>query len=178
MRLSEFIVRKRFVFLVAAVVIAIACALLIPRTNINTDMTRYLPNDSQMKQGIDQMTVEFGENLENPMLWGEPQTAKESKAAITRYVKLSPSSVSIRRSIDTSESNTTSSFREDFGWMVISDSELPESILPAQNQKEKQPIRIEYYSLDGKLVRQPQNGLFIQRYIYSDGTSKAIKKKF
>ena len=128
--------------------------------------------------GIVARTVEFGENLENPMLWGEPQTAKESKAAITRYVKLSPSSVSIRRSIDTSESNTTSSFREDFGWMVISDSELPESILPAQNQKEKQPIRIEYYSLDGKLVRQPQNGLFIQRYIYSDGTSKAIKKKF
>ena len=51
--MSEFIVRKRFMFLIAAVVVAIACALLIPRTNINTDMTRYLPNDSQMKQGIE-----------------------------------------------------------------------------------------------------------------------------
>lgn len=81
MRLSEFIVRKRFVFLVAAVVIAIACALLIPRTNINTDMTRYLPNDSQMKQGIDQMTVEFGENavgtgMVRVMFWSLPDSLK------------------------------------------------------------------------------------------------------
>ena len=81
MRLSEFIVRKRFVFLVAAVVIAIACALLIPCTNINTDMTRYLPNDSQMKQGIDQMTVEFGENavgtgMVRVMFWSLPDSLK------------------------------------------------------------------------------------------------------
>ena len=81
MRLSEFIVRKRFVFLVAAVVIAIACALLIPCTNINTDMTRYLPNDSQMKQGIDQMTEEFGENavgtgMVRVMFWSLPDSLK------------------------------------------------------------------------------------------------------
>lgn len=60
--LSEFIVRKRLWFLVAAVAIALASVFLIPHTNINSDMTRYLPDDSQMKQGIDQMTDEFGEN--------------------------------------------------------------------------------------------------------------------
>ena len=60
--LSSFIVRKRLWFLVAAVAVAIACVFMIPRTNINSDMTRYLPDDSQMKQGIDQMSEEFGED--------------------------------------------------------------------------------------------------------------------
>ena len=60
--LSEFIVRKRLWFLVAAVAVALASIFLIPHTNINSDMTRYLPDDSQMKQGIDQMTDEFGED--------------------------------------------------------------------------------------------------------------------
>ncbi|MBO7480698.1 MAG: MMPL family transporter, partial [Bacteroidales bacterium] len=60
--LSEFIVRKRLWFLVAAVTIALACIFLIPHTNINSDMTRYLPDDSQMKQGIDQMADEFGDD--------------------------------------------------------------------------------------------------------------------
>jgi len=81
MRLSEFIVRKRFIFLIAAIVVAIACALLIPHTNINTDMTRYLPNDSQMKQGIDQMTEEFGEDavgtgMVRVMFWSLPDSLK------------------------------------------------------------------------------------------------------
>ena len=60
--LSEFIVRKRLWFLVAAVTIALASIFLIPHTNINSDMTRYLPDDSQMKQGIDQMADEFGDD--------------------------------------------------------------------------------------------------------------------
>jgi predicted RND superfamily exporter protein len=81
MHLSEFIVRKRFMFLIAAVVVAIACALLIPRTNINTDMTRYLPNDSQMKQGIEQMSEEFGADavgigMVRVMFWSLPDSLK------------------------------------------------------------------------------------------------------
>ena len=81
MHLSEFLVRKRFIFLIAAVVIAIACALLIPHTVINTDMTRYLPNDSQMKQGIDQMTEEFGADavgtgMVRVMFWSLPDSLK------------------------------------------------------------------------------------------------------
>ena len=67
--------------LVAAVVVAIACALMIPHTNINADMTRYLPNDSQMKQGIDQMTEEFGAEavgtgIVRVMFWSLPDSLK------------------------------------------------------------------------------------------------------
>ena len=79
--LSEFVVRKRLVFLIAAVVVAIACALLIPHTNINSDMTRYLPNDSQMKQGIDCMSEEFGADatgtgIVRVMFWSLPDSLK------------------------------------------------------------------------------------------------------
>jgi predicted RND superfamily exporter protein len=81
MRLSELVVRKRLVLLVAAIVVAIACALMIPHTNINTDMTRYLPNDSQMKQGIDQMSEEFGADavgtgIIRVMFWSLPDSLK------------------------------------------------------------------------------------------------------
>lgn len=67
--------------LVAAIVVAIACALMIPHTNINADMTRYLPNDSQMKQGIDQMTEEFGADavgtgIVRVMFWSLPDSLK------------------------------------------------------------------------------------------------------
>ena len=81
MRLSELVVRKRFVLLVAAIVVAIACALMIPHTNINADMTRYLPNDSQMKQGIDEMMEEFGADavgtgIVRVMFWSLPDSLK------------------------------------------------------------------------------------------------------
>ena len=81
MRLSGFLVRKRLVFLVAAVAMAIACVFLIPHTKINTDMTRYLPNDSQMKQGITQMSEEFGEDgvgtgIVKVMFWSLPDSLR------------------------------------------------------------------------------------------------------
>jgi predicted RND superfamily exporter protein len=79
----DMIVKKRLVLLVVAVVAAIACALMIPHTNINTDMTRYLPDDSQMKQGIEQMSEEFGEDevgtgIVRVMFWSLSDTLRSS----------------------------------------------------------------------------------------------------
>ena len=81
MRLSELMVRKRLVFLVVAVVLAIVCAFLIPHTKINTDMTRYLPDDSQTKQGITRMSEEFGEDgvgtgMVRVMFWSLPDSLR------------------------------------------------------------------------------------------------------
>ena len=81
MRLSELVVRKRLMLLIVAVVVAIACAVMIPHTNVNADMTRYLPNDSQMKQGIDEMTEEFGADavgigIVRVMFWSLPDSLK------------------------------------------------------------------------------------------------------
>ena len=82
-RIWDIIVKKRLVFLIAAVVVALACALMIPHTNINTDMTRYLPDDSPMKQGIDQMTEEFGKEavgtgIVRVMFWSLPDSLRTS----------------------------------------------------------------------------------------------------
>ena len=75
--LFDLFVRKRLVFFVAAVAVAIACVFLIPHTKINSDMTRYLPDDSRMKQGIELMSEEFGEDgvgtgIVRVMFWSLP----------------------------------------------------------------------------------------------------------
>lgn len=41
--------------------IAAGCVFLIPRVNVNSDMTKYLPDHSRMKQGIEILTTNFGE---------------------------------------------------------------------------------------------------------------------
>ena len=80
--LFDLFVRKRLVFFVAAVAVAIACVFLIPRTRINTDMTRYLPDDSPMKQGIEQMSAEFGKDgvgsgMIRVMFWSLPDSLRD-----------------------------------------------------------------------------------------------------
>lgn len=56
---SNVIVKGHKIILVVMLVLCVGCALLIPSVEINTDMTKYLPNDSSMKQGIDVMTEDF-----------------------------------------------------------------------------------------------------------------------
>ena len=46
-------------FLVFMLVITVLCGLLIPKVEINTDMTKYLPDDSSMAQGIELMKDNF-----------------------------------------------------------------------------------------------------------------------
>ena len=81
--IMDVLVRKRLVFLVAAVVVAVACVFMIPHTRINSDMSRYLPDDSRMRQGIDQMTEEFGENgvgsgVVRVMFWSLPDSLRNT----------------------------------------------------------------------------------------------------
>lgn len=51
----------RYIILAAMTVLTSCCLLLFPRININEDMTRYLPDDSRMKQGIDSLRTYFPE---------------------------------------------------------------------------------------------------------------------
>ena len=46
--------------LICMLALSAVCGILIPKVNVNSDMTRYLPDDSQMKQGLDIVTAEFG----------------------------------------------------------------------------------------------------------------------
>ena len=84
--IMDVLVRKRLVFLVAAILVAIACVFMIPHTRINSDMTRYLPDDSRMRQGINQMTEEFGEDgvgsgVVRVMFWSLPDSLRNTTKA-------------------------------------------------------------------------------------------------
>lgn len=61
-KIAEFIVDKHRIILAVMLVICAFCAGLVPKVTINTDMTKYLPDDSLMSQGVDIMAEDF-ENL-------------------------------------------------------------------------------------------------------------------
>lgn len=61
-KFSEFIVRRRRLIYIIYAVAAIVCAVGIFRTSINYDMSKYLPDDSSVKEGMEIMEDEFGEN--------------------------------------------------------------------------------------------------------------------
>ena len=50
--IARFLVRYRVVLFCSVLVLAVLCALQIPHTNINTDMTKYLPDEYPMRQGM------------------------------------------------------------------------------------------------------------------------------
>ena len=61
-KFSEIIVRKRRIVYVIYLIAAIACAVGIFTTKLNYDMSKYLPDDSRVKAGMEVMEDEFGEN--------------------------------------------------------------------------------------------------------------------
>lgn len=58
-KIADFLVKRRRIVLALMVVIALLSAIMIPQVEIITDMTKYLPDDSSMKQGLDVMEEEF-----------------------------------------------------------------------------------------------------------------------
>jgi hypothetical protein len=125
--------------------------------------------------GIIARTVAYGDTLVRPLYWGEPQTARESKAAITRLTSLYDTGARIRRLIDTSEKSTSSKVYEDFGWMVISDGQLPSSI-GQPTERATETIDVEWYSLDGRQTPTPTPGhIYLRRSTDGKGRTKTEK---
>ncbi len=60
-KLSNFIVNKRIVILVTMLILAVVSIICSQFVEINEDMTKYLPDDSNMKAGLDIMEEEFPE---------------------------------------------------------------------------------------------------------------------
>ena len=56
---ADFIVEKNKIIMLVIIAITVFCALLIPKVEVITDMAKYLPNSSSMKQGLDIMDEEF-----------------------------------------------------------------------------------------------------------------------
>ena len=60
-KIADFIVEKRVFLIISVIIITIISGLLIPKVNVNTDMTKYLPDESSMKIGMDIMDESFPE---------------------------------------------------------------------------------------------------------------------
>ena len=60
-KLSDFIVNKRIAILVVMLILAAVCIVSSRFVVINEDMTKYLPDDSNMKAGLDIMDEAFPE---------------------------------------------------------------------------------------------------------------------
>ena len=60
-KVADFIVRKRALILGLMTVLVAICATFITQVETNTDMTKYLPDSSPMKQGMALMEDEFPE---------------------------------------------------------------------------------------------------------------------
>ena len=58
-RLTNFIVSKRIYILVVMLILTAVCSFLIPKVSVNSDMSKYLPDDSSMRQGLSLMEKEF-----------------------------------------------------------------------------------------------------------------------
>ena len=81
-RIAEILVDRRRIIFVLMMILALVSLALIPRVRVNTDMTRYLPDSSPMKQGVDLMAREFPDmsvpNTVRVMFRGLTQEEKET----------------------------------------------------------------------------------------------------
>lgn len=60
-KLGDFIVNFRYLFLAIFAILAVICTININNVKVNYDITSYLPDDTETKIGIDLMKKEFGE---------------------------------------------------------------------------------------------------------------------
>lgn len=61
-KVANFIVEKRKLVLIISLLITICSLFLMTKVNLNDDLTKYLPDDSSMKQGLDIMKGEFSDS--------------------------------------------------------------------------------------------------------------------
>ena len=82
-RIADFLVSRRKFILVLFIIAAVAFGCLIPQVNVNKDMTIYLSEDSGMKQGLDILKAEFGdENSSSLKLMFNDLESQEQKDRI------------------------------------------------------------------------------------------------
>ncbi|HKM03464.1 MAG TPA: MMPL family transporter [Lachnospiraceae bacterium] len=81
-KVAKFLVKRRYIIFLIVLMITIFSGIMMSKVNIITDMTKFLPDDSVMKTGLDIMEEEFPEtSLDNTisvMFTGIPDDKKES----------------------------------------------------------------------------------------------------
>ena len=106
-KIAAFIVKKRKLLLVVMLALAVVCAALMPFVGVNTDMTKYLPNSSQMKIGIPSASCSAGwmraKSLPSASSLPRSRTCRASPTSRTAAIitAMMPRSTSSRRSMTT-----------------------------------------------------------------------------
>ena len=77
--MSKYLVRYRYLMLGLTLALAAICGVLVFRVNVNTDLTKYLPDDSRMKAGLELLTSEF--DLSPDMAGGDVRVMADSLSA-------------------------------------------------------------------------------------------------
>ena len=77
--MNKFLVRHRHLMLGMTLALAAICGVLMFHVNINTDLTKYLPDDSPMKAGLDLLGSEF--DLSADMAGGDVRVMADSLTA-------------------------------------------------------------------------------------------------
>ena len=72
------------------IILALGCGALIPFVNINKDMTKYLPKDSEMRHGLDLMKAEFGDETSSSLeiMFDDLKTPAEKDAVLQNLESL------------------------------------------------------------------------------------------
>ena len=91
-RFAAFLVKNNRLILIIFILLALASSALIPFVNINKDMTKYLPADSDMRRGLDLMEAEFGkEESSTLMVMFDDLTTDAQRLAVRDEMKSLPS---------------------------------------------------------------------------------------
>ena len=89
-RFAHFIVAHSRAILIIFIILALGCGALIPFVNINKDMTKYLPKDSEMRHGLDLMKAEFGDETSSSLeiMFDDLKTPSEKDAVLQKLESL------------------------------------------------------------------------------------------
>ena len=86
-KISNFIIEKRYYILGLFIIITIFSLFMIPKVNINSDLTRYLPDSSETKMGYDIMDDEFEEEKSSSINIMFKDLSEEDKISIFEQLK-------------------------------------------------------------------------------------------
>ncbi len=105
--IAYFLVKNRRVFFIISIILAIVCACLVGFVNVNSDQTKYLANDSDMRKGLEIINSEFPavELKDNFQIMFEHLTESE-KMDIFNKLKTYDGVTSVDYEIDSAEYNT------------------------------------------------------------------------
>ena len=81
-KITDFIVNHRKMMLIIFIVLAIICGYLSSLVSVNSDLTRYLPDTSETKTGLDIMEEEFSDSDSSSLLLMFANLADEEKLQI------------------------------------------------------------------------------------------------